>query len=82
MICIKDLINEKDVWYKVGDFYDYDYEGPPVFLMYNIFDINNSGFGVFKSIIMNRGELYKHFMPYSEWLALQREEQIKKVLDD
>lgn len=79
MICIKELFNGKRLWYKEGDFYDYD--GLSVFFMFKIFDFND-GLALSDSMIMSREELYKHFMPYNEWLALQREEQIKSVLDD
>ena len=79
MICINDLVDKRGVWHKVGDFYEY--EGLPAFLMLKYF-YNDDGSASLASKAMSREGLLNYFMPYNEWLALQREEQIKSVLDD
>ena len=79
MICIKDLTDERGLWYKVGDFYEYN--GLPAFYMLKLF-YNNDGLATLNSLSMSREGLLNYFISYNEWLALQREEQIKSFLDD
>jgi hypothetical protein len=79
MICINDLIDKEGVWYKIGDFYEY--QGLPSFVMFKVFD-KDDGTTYLTSKAMRRENLYNYFMPYNEWLALQRENQIKSVIDD
>jgi hypothetical protein len=65
---------------KIGDFYSVE----SVNYAFNYIIVNGWAFGIDEEEPkMGNLRYYKHyFMTYNEWLALERERQIKTILDD